>query len=147
MVLVYPYFDPPGKKSNFRFPPLGLGYIASYMRGNGIEVDLVDCTFLSGEAEAVRIIAEKKPTIIGFYSMFTLEKATLRLGKALHELCDLLVVGGPMPTTDPDAFLDAALERVVFGLVAGDDPVLEAFGDHFGGEVADADGADLALAL
>lgn len=122
VVLVYPYFNPPKKKSDFRFPPLGLGYIASYLRNNGIDVELVDCTFLSGEDEAIQLIIECKPTIIGFYSMFTLKEIALRLGEKLHEECDLLVVGGPMPSADADAFLEV-FDIVVMG--EGEETMLE----------------------
>ena len=53
VALVYPYFHPANDNSIFRFPPLGLGYIAAALRKRGVEVELVDCTFLDF-TEAVR---------------------------------------------------------------------------------------------
>ena len=49
VLLIYPYFKPWNDRSIFRFPPLGLGYIASSLRNNGYDVDILDCTFMSRE--------------------------------------------------------------------------------------------------
>ena len=46
VALVYPYFHPANDNSIFRFPPLGLGYIAAALKKRGVEVELVDCTFM-----------------------------------------------------------------------------------------------------
>jgi anaerobic magnesium-protoporphyrin IX monomethyl ester cyclase len=105
VVLVYPYFLG-NRKSEFRFPALGLGYLASQLRLNGIEVEIVDCTFLDGIEEGVKRVKEKNPTLIGIYSMYTMRDNALSLGKKLREHCDLLVAGGPLPTTEPELFLD-----------------------------------------
>ncbi len=35
VVLVYPYSNPPNGNSDFRFPPLGLAYLAAYLRKAG----------------------------------------------------------------------------------------------------------------
>lgn len=105
VTLVYPFFQPSKDKSIFRFPPLGLGYLASALKQHGITVALVDCTFLS-HREAIEKIRKTKPRIIGFYSMFSMKKTTLELAKLLRNDCELLVVGGPLPTLDPKGFLD-----------------------------------------
>jgi anaerobic magnesium-protoporphyrin IX monomethyl ester cyclase len=104
VVLVYPYFDPPNNNSEFRFPPLGLGYIAAYLRDRGIDGDIVDCTFIT-EEEALKSVRERDPRIIGFYSMFSMKDETLKLGRELKEDCELLVVGGPLPSTQPEIYL------------------------------------------
>lgn len=106
LALIYPYFDPPGNKSLFRFPPLGLGYIASYLQERGYSVSIVDCTFLD-YGEALRRVRALKPSVIGIYSMFTMKAQTLRLAQALREDSHLLICGGPLPTTDPLSFLDS----------------------------------------
>jgi hypothetical protein len=46
VLLIYPYFKPPRDRSVFRFPPLGISYIASSLIGAGHEVLLLDCTFM-----------------------------------------------------------------------------------------------------
>jgi anaerobic magnesium-protoporphyrin IX monomethyl ester cyclase len=105
VTLVYPYFHPRQDNSIFRFPPLGLGYIAAYLKQHKISVSLVDCTFLSQE-EALKRIRQSTPRIIGIYSMFSMKNKTLQLAKQLKPNCELLVTGGPLPTTNPEGFLE-----------------------------------------
>jgi len=104
VALVYPYFDPPSNNSAFRFPPLGLGYVASYLRENGVSVGLIDCSF-QREAEALQRVRELRPRIVGVYSMFTMREASLRFARSLRDGCELLVAGGPLPTIEPEPFL------------------------------------------
>jgi anaerobic magnesium-protoporphyrin IX monomethyl ester cyclase len=116
VALVCPYFHPANDNSIFRFPPLGLGYIAAALRNHSVEVELVDCTFLRF-SEAVKRIKQAKPQIVGFYSMFSMKKTTLEIARALRNegLSDcLLVVGGPLPSWAPESFLDV-FDVVVIG--------------------------------
>jgi anaerobic magnesium-protoporphyrin IX monomethyl ester cyclase len=113
VTLVYPYFQPSKDNSLFRFPPLGLGYVAASLKKQGIPVELVDCTFLSRD-EAVEKVRRSKPQIIGVYSMFSIKKTSLEMARALQDDCDLLVVGGPFPTSDPAGFLEV-FDVVVVG--------------------------------
>jgi anaerobic magnesium-protoporphyrin IX monomethyl ester cyclase len=104
VVLVYPYFHPKADTSIFRFPPLGLGYIAAYLKQQGISVEIVDCTFLSQE-EAIKKIVASKPKIIGIQSMYSMRDKSLELARLLRNHCQLLVAGGALPTIQPDAFV------------------------------------------
>ena len=105
VTLVYPFFQPTKDNSIFRFPPLGLGYVAAALKKHGFSVELVDCTFLSRD-EAVARIRRSKPQVIGVYSMFSMKKTSLELARLLRGSCDLLVAGGPLPTLDPSDFLE-----------------------------------------
>ncbi len=105
VALVYPYVDPPRNRSIFRFPPLGLGYIAANLRDNGYKVEVIDATF-TGEAAAVEKARTLKSRIIGVYSMFTMREASLRFARALRNDCELLVAGGPLPTVEPETYLN-----------------------------------------
>jgi radical SAM superfamily enzyme YgiQ (UPF0313 family) len=113
VTLVYPFFKPFRDNSIFRFPPLGLGYIASALKQKSISVELVDCTFLTFE-HAVAKVRSSKPDIIGFYSMFSMRKTTIEMAKRLRKDCRLLVVGGPLPTLEPSGYLDV-FDIVVIG--------------------------------
>ncbi len=109
VALVYPYFHPANDNSIFRFPPLGLGYIAAALKKHGFEVDLVDCTFMKFN-EAVERVKRAKPQIVGFYSMFSMKKTTLDLVAAIKYGCGdcgLFIVGGPLPSWAPESFLGA----------------------------------------
>ncbi|MCL1977293.1 MAG: B12-binding domain-containing radical SAM protein [Candidatus Bathyarchaeota archaeon] len=121
ITLVYPFFQPKRDNSIFRFPPLGLGYMASALREHGFSVALVDCTFLNHK-QALEQIRRFKPKILGFYSMFSMKQTTMKLAQSLREDCQLLVAGGPLPTLDPEGFLD------VFDVVAvgeGEETIVE----------------------
>jgi anaerobic magnesium-protoporphyrin IX monomethyl ester cyclase len=104
VTLVYPYFQPSNDNSIFRFPPLGLGYIATYLKRESISVDLVDCTFLN-QKEAVERVRRSKPKIIGIQSMFSLKSKAMEFASLFRDDCELLVAGGPQPTSDPEEFL------------------------------------------
>ena len=104
VTLVYPYFRPRGDNSIFRFPPIGLGYIAAYLKQKDITVNVVDCTFLT-QADALQRIRASKPKIIGMQSMFSMKAQTLELARLLKRDCEIMVAGGPLPTTNPEAFL------------------------------------------
>jgi radical SAM superfamily enzyme YgiQ (UPF0313 family) len=105
VTLVYPFFQPQRDNSVFRFPPLGLGYIASALKAHSVDVTLVDCTFLTKQ-EAVESVKRSNPQIVGVYSMFSMKKTSLEMARLLKGSCGLLVVGGPLPTLDPTDFLE-----------------------------------------
>jgi anaerobic magnesium-protoporphyrin IX monomethyl ester cyclase len=104
VTLVYPYFHPSKDNSIFRFPPLGTGYVAASLKEHGISVELLDCTFLSKE-EALEKVKRSKPQVIGIYSMFSFKKSSLELARLFKNYCDLIIVGGPLPTLNPTDFL------------------------------------------
>jgi anaerobic magnesium-protoporphyrin IX monomethyl ester cyclase len=106
VTLVYPYFQPSGDNSIFRFPPLGLGYIAATLKAHGVSVELVDCTFMS-EEEALEKIRNSRPRIIGMQVMFSMKEEALHMARLLRGDCELLVAGGPLPTSNPEEFLSS----------------------------------------
>ena len=115
-VLVYPFFRPANDNSIFRFPPLGLGYIAAALKSHNIEVKLVDCTFLKRE-QAIKQIADGQPQVVGFYCMFSMKKSALELAETCRSQLGgdcLFVVGGPLPSWSPESFL-SAFDVVVVG--------------------------------
>ncbi|MGA3290890.1 MAG: radical SAM protein [Candidatus Bathyarchaeia archaeon] len=104
VTLVYPYFKPRVDTSIFRFPPLGLGYIAAYLKQHDISVEIVDCTFLN-QKQALKKIIDSKPRIIGIQSMYSMRNKSLELARLLRGHCELLIAGGALPTTEPEVFL------------------------------------------
>jgi anaerobic magnesium-protoporphyrin IX monomethyl ester cyclase len=121
VTLVYPYFRPKHDKSIFRFPPLGLGYVLSYLRRHGISANLIDCTFLS-EKEALEIIKKSMPKIVGIYSMFSMKHTAIKMADLLKNSSNMLVAGGPLPTLCPEDFL-GDFDVVVVG--EGEETMLE----------------------
>jgi anaerobic magnesium-protoporphyrin IX monomethyl ester cyclase len=113
VVLVYPYFNEESDRSIFRYPPLGLAYLAAILRNAGFSVDLVDCTFLQFERALMRIEG-LQPRILGIYSMVTINHHAIAIAQKLHSMVELLVAGGPLPTLVPEEFLDT-FDVVVLG--------------------------------
>jgi len=121
VTLVYPYFQPSNDNSIFRFPPLGLGYIAAYLKSHGVSVELVDCTF-ADEKEAVERVRRSRPRIIGVQVMFSMKEKALEFARVFRNDCEVLVAGGPLATSDPEEFL-SSFDVVVIG--EGEQTMLE----------------------
>ncbi|MDP3878829.1 MAG: radical SAM protein [Dehalococcoidales bacterium] len=121
VLLIYPYFLPRHDKSIFRFPPLGLGYLAASLRNAGYHVDILDCTFMdrkSAVEKALRINAD----VVGIYSMVTMREDSLALAGILRNKGKLIIAGGPLPSCDPAPFTDY-FDVVVRG--EGEETILE----------------------
>jgi hypothetical protein len=50
VLLIYPFFIPAHERSIFRFPPLGVSYLAASLMQAGYTVNLLDCTFLDRQS-------------------------------------------------------------------------------------------------
>jgi anaerobic magnesium-protoporphyrin IX monomethyl ester cyclase len=105
VLLIYPFFRPPLDRSEFRFPPLGVAYVAASLQAAGQQVSILDCTFLSRE-NALREARSRAAEVVGIYCMVTMEEDSLLFARALRESAELLVAGGPMPTSNPALFLE-----------------------------------------
>jgi len=104
ILLIYPYFKPPRDRSVFRFPPLGVSYLAASLQQAGHTVDILDCTFLQKDEALERALAQEVE-VVGIYCMVTLADDCLWFARNLKHHCKLLVAGGPLPTCDPAFFL------------------------------------------
>ncbi|EOU1991322.1 B12-binding domain-containing radical SAM protein [Clostridium perfringens] len=75
-------------------PPIGQGYIATYLKENSINVELIDCIYEHlGVKEILEIIEEKKPNYVGI-NIFT---ANEHIVKAIIEKCKYkvdFIIGG-----------------------------------------------------
>lgn len=104
VLLIYPFFVPARDRSVFRFPPLGIAYLASAMREAGHDVQLLDCTFLDREQALQRALAAD-PEVVGIYCMVSMLDECMWFAAQLRSHCRLLVAGGPLPSCDPEPFL------------------------------------------
>ncbi len=103
LLLVFPYFFD-GRSRHWQFPPLGIGYIASYARARGYRVKILDCTFITPE-EAERRLRAERARVVGIYSMLSMVSSAKRLASVAREVSELVIAGGPMPSAYPDMFL------------------------------------------
>jgi len=114
VVLIYPFIGiETKKKSMFRFPPLGLGYLASTLKDCGISVTIVDGTFSTLE-ETVEIVRNMNPRVIGINSMVTINHNAIEIANLLRNDTELLVAGGPLPSLIPDTILNS-FDVIVLG--------------------------------
>jgi anaerobic magnesium-protoporphyrin IX monomethyl ester cyclase len=105
VLLIYPFFKPRRDRSVFRFPPLGISYIASSLQKAGHDVTLIDCTFFDRNEALIR--AKKiGAEVVGVYCMVTMLEDSLWFAQQLRAQSRLLVAGGPLPTCDPKPFLE-----------------------------------------
>jgi anaerobic magnesium-protoporphyrin IX monomethyl ester cyclase len=104
VTLIYPFFIPHRDRSVFRFPPLGVAYLAASLKKAGHDVHLVDCTFLDRK-EALQKAMAVKADVVGIYCMVTMLDESYWFAEQLRAHCQLLVAGGPLPTCDPEPFL------------------------------------------
>ena len=104
VLLIYPFFKPRRDRSVFRFPPLGVSYIAASLQAAGHAVHLIDCTFLDRK-EALKQALSMKVDVAGIYGMVSMLDECIWFAQQLRSRCRLLVAGGPLPTCDPEPFL------------------------------------------
>ena len=105
VLLIYPYFNSPGDRSTFRFPPLGIAYLASSLRNQNYEVEILDCTFLDKPYAEDRA-KNSHADVVGIYSMASMKRNSLEFARLLRHNCGLIIAGGPLPTADPESFLN-----------------------------------------
>ena len=105
ILLIYPFFKPRRDRSVFRFPPLGISYIAAVLQNTGREVHIIDCTFLDRN-EALKQALEVNAQVVGIYAMVSMLDECRWFARQLRPSSRLMVTGGPLPTCDPEAFLD-----------------------------------------
>jgi anaerobic magnesium-protoporphyrin IX monomethyl ester cyclase len=105
VMLIYPFFKPRRDRSVFRFPPLGISYVAASLQKQGHVVHLIDCTFLD-HADALKNVLEIKADVIGIYCMVSMVDDCIWFARNLRDHCHLLVAGGPLPSCEPRQFLD-----------------------------------------
>ena len=129
VLLVYPYFNNQHNRSSFRFPPLGVGYVASCLRNAGYDVDILDCTFMKRD-EALKKAQGAGVDVVGIYSMVTLRNDSIWFAKHLRKSCNLLIAGGPLPSCDPLSFMND-FDIVVKG--EGEGTMLELLGTYDSG--------------
>ncbi len=98
-------------------PPLGIAYVASYVKQRGFDVRILDTTFNHSWNFVERTIRKEKPDIIGIYSATTMIRDALRtadIGKANG--VPLVVLGGPHPSVRPEETLaHRSVDAVVIG--------------------------------
>jgi len=101
------------------FPPLGLGYLASYCQKviPGIDICILDCHRLQYSIEDFKkYLLRYQPDIIGF-TAFTLEISyAIKMAEAVKQVCKetIVVIGGPHASAVPESVLSYESVDYVF---------------------------------
>jgi len=117
LVLAHPVFlalDEAEREAASPYFPLGLLYLASYVRERGHGISIFDGTFESGEDAFVQHLAEQQPDVVGIAALITSRDAALSLARLASATGAVVVIGGPDPTVDPTPYLaEDAVDIVV----------------------------------
>ncbi len=97
IVLVRPKY-----KSHIITPPLGIGYLSSYLRKNGIEVKIIDALKENLELKSVvKIILKEKPDAVGITCLTAFYIEVCKLSRRLKRHNYKVIIGGIHPTFLP----------------------------------------------
>jgi anaerobic magnesium-protoporphyrin IX monomethyl ester cyclase len=94
--------------------PLGLLYLAAYVREHGHSVAVFDATFTEGEAAFADALEQHRPRVVGLSAVLPNRETALSLARIAHACGATVVVGGPDPTREPAIYLaEPAVDIVV----------------------------------
>ena len=107
----------PNMKIKTGEPPLGIAYIASYLRKKGINVKIFDATFKSSYSLIEKTIKRQNPDILGISVISTMINDVNRVAEiAKSYRVPLVVFGGPHPSVEPEKTLkNENVDAVVIG--------------------------------
>lgn len=93
--------------------PLGLLYLAAYVRDRGHQVGVFDGTFCRDESAFADALAAEQPDLVGISALHSTRASALVLAAMAREARVPVVLGGPDPTADPTAYLESDAVDVV----------------------------------
>lgn len=108
VLLAHPLFlskSPDERAADSPYFPLGLLYLAAYVRENGHDAALFDGTFEEDETAFVRALAEEAPDVVGISALLPTRETALELAQMAHKAGCVVLLGGPDPTKDPHSYL------------------------------------------
>ena len=117
-LLTHAYFiaqDPHEAELMRPFPPLGLQYLVSYLRREGVAAEWWDSTWHVGPQAFSGVLDASKPALVGFYGHTITRPVTAvmvaeAVGRGLR-----VVAGGPDPVQYVEEYLAMGVEVIVVG--------------------------------
>jgi len=85
--------------------PLGLLYLAAYVRDRGYSVAVFDGTFAKDESAFADALQRHQPRVVGLSVVLPNRETALSLARTAFASGATVVVGGPDPTHDPARYL------------------------------------------
>jgi anaerobic magnesium-protoporphyrin IX monomethyl ester cyclase len=93
--------NPDEQAASSPYFPLGLLYLAGYVREQGHEVTMFDATFEADETAFAAALQRENPDVVGISALLPLRETALSLAKMAQEAGCIVVLGGPDPTMSP----------------------------------------------
>lgn len=111
VILVFPRF-----KYRSGDPPLGIAYVASYLREHvkDVELSILDTTFNPSFENVKSVLEREKPDIVGIYFDTIMFNDGMKVVNLAKELGIFVVAGGPHATVMPESLIDK-IDAVVIG--------------------------------
>ncbi len=117
VLLVHPLFlskNPTEQELSSPYFPLGILYLASFVRESGHTVTIFDGTFEDDESAFAERLRTDEPDIVGISALATTKAMALTLARMAHDAGAVVLAGGPDPTLTPAAYLaDESVDLVV----------------------------------
>ena len=85
--------------------PLGLLYLAAYVREHGFSVAIFDGTFADDEIAFADALKQHQPRLVGLTAVLPNRESALSLARMAHAFGATVVLGGPDPTRHPAIYL------------------------------------------
>jgi radical SAM superfamily enzyme YgiQ (UPF0313 family) len=86
--------------------PLGLLYLAAYLREHGHTVTLFDGTFETDESAFETRLRQEAPDVVGITALLPTKDSALNLARLTSQAGVTVIIGGPDPTLRPEGYLD-----------------------------------------
>ena len=93
--------------------PLGLLYLAAYVREIGHEVAVFDGTFAADETSFAEALEREQPGVVGISALLPTRDMALTLAQLAHDRGAMVLLGGPDPTSSPELYVSHPAVDVV----------------------------------
>lgn len=110
LLLAHPLFlveNAEERASSSPYFPLGILYLAGFVREAGHEVAIFDGTFETGRSAFDEALRREQPDVVGVSCVLPSRDTALDLAERAHRAGAVVVAGGPDATADPAAYLAA----------------------------------------
>jgi anaerobic magnesium-protoporphyrin IX monomethyl ester cyclase len=96
------------------YPPLGLLYLAAYLRQRGVETEVFDSTFRGVEQFPVHLTSDRT-TVVGIYTTHMTRRRVVTMIRQAKHAGRRVVLGGPDGMSFPREYFDCGADVIVAG--------------------------------
>jgi anaerobic magnesium-protoporphyrin IX monomethyl ester cyclase len=107
--------DPPEKRIMRPYPPLGIMYLASFLKNSGFNTAIIDNTFEKNLNTFTRFLEEKRPPIVGISAVEITRKTALEMCGIARDHGCRIIAGGPDPVNYRNAYFNAGVDWICAG--------------------------------